>query len=517
MSSAGAPLPTMPEPGTLLDGKYRLVRQLGAGGMGLVFEADHVRLRQPFAVKVLQPQLAQHAEFQARFEREARAAALLRSPHVVRVFDVDVSKEGLTYIVMELLEGRDLAAEATEGPVSVKDLCDWMIQSCSALQEAHDQGIVHRDLKPANIFLAKVESGDRIAKVVDFGISKVEATSTSVLSVRDGTALGTPAFMPPEQIKGRRVDGRADIWALGVIIYRILGGRWPFNGSGDQQYMNAVLSDPALPFEMVRGDLPYELASVVMKALEKDVESRFQSASELGAALAPFGSGRGPVVALHSLPPQPTPSMTPPRASDIAFPREGVVPAGPDDETHVERTETMETITSRTPAQDPRRTAPLVSAPSPAAVFIPPTPVNTGESLPPAPNAHTPAAPSAPPSQPNESRSAAFAGVAAGLFAALGFGVYMFATRHHPVDANGLQPTSPPSQESASASASTTAPSASVDPAIASAQPAPTGVASAPSASSSGKRRHRPPSHSGNGAPAPESSAAPVPAVPDHL
>ena len=505
----------MPEPGTLLDGKYRLVRQIGSGGMGLVFEADHVRLRQPFAVKVLQPQLAQHAEFQARFEREARAAALLRSPHVVRVFDVDVSKEGLTYIVMELLEGRDLAAEATETTVSMKDLCDWMIQSCSALQEAHDQGIVHRDLKPANIFLAKIESGDRIAKVVDFGISKVDATSTNVLSVRDGTALGTPAFMSPEQIKGRRVDGRADVWALGVIVYRILGGRWPFNGAGDQAYMNAVLSDPALPFEMVRADLPFELASVIMKALEKDVESRFQSASELGAALAPFGSGRGPVAAMHSLAPSPTPSMTPPRVSDIAFPRDGVVPAGADDPTHLERTETMETITARTPAQDPRRTAPLVSAPSPVAVFVPPTPVHTGGATPPSPNAQTPAPPSLPP----ESKSGAFVGIAAVLFAVLGFGVYMFATRHHPVDANGLAPSAPAQESasaSASASASTSAPSASIDPAIASAQPAPTGVASAPSASG-GKRRHRPPSHAGSGAPAPESSAAPAPSVPDHL
>ncbi len=293
----------MPSAGTVLDGKYRLVRQLGAGGMGIVYEADHIRLRQPFAIKILQPEFAGEREFLMRFEREARAAALLRSPHVVRVFDVDVSPDGLTYMVMELLEGRDLAEEALHAPLAVPQLVDWIIQACAGLQEAHDNGIVHRDLKPANVFLTKIETGERIAKILDFGISKVEATSTSLLTNPAVGALGTPTFMAPEQIRGRRIDGRADLWALGVMLYRLLAERWPFVGKGDQAYMAAVIADPALPFELVRPDLPYELASVIMKALEKDVANRHQSANELAHALAPFGAGCGPLAAGASLPP----------------------------------------------------------------------------------------------------------------------------------------------------------------------------------------------------------------------
>jgi len=201
----------MPSVGTILDGKYRLVRQLGAGGMGIVYEADHIRLRQPFAIKILQPELASEHEFLMRFEREARAAASLRSPHVVRVFDVDASPEGLTYIVMELLEGRDLADESLSTKIPLPQLIDWIVQTCAGLQEAHDNGIVHRDLKPANVFLSKIESGDRIAKVLDFGISKVDATSTSLLTGRAAGALGTPTYMAPEQIRNRSVDGMAKL------------------------------------------------------------------------------------------------------------------------------------------------------------------------------------------------------------------------------------------------------------------------------------------------------------------
>ncbi|MBS2017140.1 MAG: protein kinase [Deltaproteobacteria bacterium] len=517
MSSAEAPLPTMPQPGTLLDGKYRLVRQLGAGGMGLVFEADHVRLRQPFAIKVLQPQLAQHREFCARFEREARAAALLRSPHVVRVFDVDVSSEGLTYLVMELLEGRDLAAEATEGPVPVANLADWLVQACAALQEAHDQGIVHRDLKPANIFLAKMENGERIAKVVDFGISKVEATSTNILSVRDGTALGTPTFMSPEQIRGRRVDGRADLWALGVIMYRILGGRWPFNGKTEQEYMGAVLSDPAIPFEMVRPELPFELATVIMKALEKDVGSRFASASEMAAALAPFGSGRGPLVSMTSLPPPAMRAAQPrPLADDATARRAVVVPHG-SQETRSDRAALMDTVVQPTPNSAPAKTVPLgVAQPSPPAVFVPGTPAPSVRQPGPPPSALTPPVSQAAP--PAASRSGLVAALAVVAAASLGFGAYMFLTKKVP--ASGTVPSVASELPSATSAPSSTggAPMPSIDPAIAAAQPAPTGItetAPSASASASAKRRNRVPPKPG--VPEPPEPQPTAPAVPDHL
>ncbi len=292
----------MPNPGAVLGGKYRLVRKLGAGGMGVVYEADHIRLRQPFAVKILQPELAQEREFLLRFEREARAAALLRSPHIVRVFDVDVSAEGLTYMVMELLDGRDLAEESLAAPIPVTQLVDWLVQICSALGEAHDNGIIHRDLKPANIFITGIESGERIAKVLDFGISKLEASSR--ITCRASGALGTPTYMAPEQIRGRHVDSRTDIWALGVMLYRLLARQWPFGGKGqsDSAYLAAVLSDPAVPIEHVRPDLPAALSAAIMKALEKDPACRHASAAEMASALLPFGSGRGPLQSRVSLP-----------------------------------------------------------------------------------------------------------------------------------------------------------------------------------------------------------------------
>ena len=487
----------MPAPGTVLDGKYRLVRRLGEGGMGIVFEADHIRLRQPFAIKVLQPEFAKEREFLMRFEREARAAALLRGPHIVRVFDVDVSPEGLTYMVMELLEGRDLAVEATETVVPVSQLVDWIIQTCSGLQEAHDNGIVHRDLKPANIFLSKIESGERIAKVLDFGISKLEATSTSHLTNRQQGALGTPTFMAPEQIRNRRVDGRSDLWALGVILYRLLGSRWPFSGKGDQGYMAAVLSDPAIPFEMIRPDLPYELATVIMRALEKQATDRYATADEMATALMPFGSGRAPIPSRTSLPgpavagatPRATPRQVtePMRRVPATAGAAVVMPQG--GATRVDRAGVADTVVDASP---PRELDPHVhSAVSPpATAFVP----------------ETAAAPR------GRGRAAALGAclVAAGV----GFGAYMVATA-------GRAPREDLPRASVAASAAEP-PNVAIDlpPTSLDARPAPTGVPPEPSASAPAARKKstRP---VGSAAASATSSAPPTPPpeplVPDHL
>lgn len=285
----------LPKAGTILDGRYELLRELGAGGMGVVFEANHQRLQRRVAIKILKPEFAATREFQIRFEREARAAALIQSPHAVRVFDVATSSDGLTYMVMELLSGNDLGAEALAGPIALSDLADWIVQACSALQEAHDAKIIHRDIKPANIFIADTEEG-RVAKLLDFGISKFDDQLTAALSKQVSGTLGTPTFMSPEQIRGRKVDSRTDIWALGVVLYRILGNRWPFAGKNDAAYMASVLADPPTPFEEVRPDLPLELAAIVMKAIEKSPDDRYASADELAGALEPFGSARGPSI-----------------------------------------------------------------------------------------------------------------------------------------------------------------------------------------------------------------------------
>ena len=496
----------MPSVGTLLDGKYRLVRQLGAGGMGIVYEADHIRLRQPFAIKILQPEFASEREFLMRFEREARAAASLRSPHVVRVFDVDASPEGLSYMVMELLEGRDLADEALEAKIPLPQLIDWIIQTCAGLQEAHDNGIVHRDLKPANVFLAKVDSGERIAKVLDFGISKVDATSTSLLTGRAAGALGTPTYMAPEQIRNRAVDGRADLWALGVMVYRLLGCRWPFNGKGDQAYMTSVIADPALPFEMVRPDLPYELASVIMKALEKDLASRHQSANDLAAALAPFGTGRG-AMAIGSNLGAARPSTPMARSGSVA------PPAGPmaiimlaPGATQPERSAVMDTVAdvAREGRRPPAVTdyAPPHVVPPPYAVASPPATVFD-------------------PSITRARRGGAGMVIGACVAAAVGFVAYMMVTGRTPSSAPAAQrraPSSsdvpqdlpPPALELPSGSAA------------AEARPAATGVPQEPSASVQHRRRSpRPPpsapssSVTGSAVARPPASAAD--GMPDHL
>ena len=278
----------------MLGGRYEIRRALGAGGMGAVYEAMHLRLGRPSAIKVLLPDLASSPEFQVRFEREARAAAALKSPHVVRVYDVDTTPDGLTFIVMELLEGNDLGQEVDLRDVPYPELVDWIVQACAGLAEAHARGIIHRDLKPANIFLARGPDGARVAKLLDFGISKNAQERTAITRPMDGV-LGTPSFMAPEQIRGRPADARADIWAMGVIAYWLLSRTWPFHGSSDQAYLAAALVDPPVPLSARRPDLPPRLCDVVMRALAKSPDDRWPTAAALGAALSPFGAGHGPV------------------------------------------------------------------------------------------------------------------------------------------------------------------------------------------------------------------------------
>lgn len=282
--------------GELLAGRYEIKRTLGVGGMGAVYEAMHVRLHRPAAIKVLLPELAGTAEFQARFEQEARAAAALKSPHVVRVYDVDTSPEGLSFIVMELLDGNDLGQEADRRDIPVSELVDWIAQACAGLQEAHDRGIVHRDLKPVNIFLAKTSEGPRIAKLLDFGISRITHARTQITRPNDGV-LGTPKFMAPEQVRGHTVDHRADIWAMGVVLYHLLTRAWPFDGPNDHAYLAAVISDPPVPLLTRRADLPPGLAAAVMHALQRRPDDRMQSARALAEAIAPYGGGSAPLAA----------------------------------------------------------------------------------------------------------------------------------------------------------------------------------------------------------------------------
>jgi serine/threonine protein kinase len=279
--------PTTLPPGALIAGKYRVVAKLGDGGMGVVYEAVHQRLRQRVAIKMLLPSLTVHQELVERFEREARAAATIESPNVAKVIDVDFTLEGTPYMVLEFLQGHDLSAELEEKvQLSIAEAVGHVMTACVPIAQAHVMGIVHRDLKPSNLFLAQ-KGDEQILKVLDFGIAKVLSEGNAKIT-SSMFGLGTPHYMSPEQIRrSSNVDARSDIWSLGVILYELLTGTvpWPDEPSAA---IAAIVADPILPPRELRPEIPEGLEDVIMKALEKDREKRYATARELAAALAPF-------------------------------------------------------------------------------------------------------------------------------------------------------------------------------------------------------------------------------------
>lgn len=277
-------LTTTLRPGATIAGKYAITRTLGQGGMGIVLEAEHVRLGQRVAIKTLLPSARGSEGLCARFEREARAAATLRGRHVARVTDVDTLPDGTPYMVMELLRGHDLAAELAErGPLPVSEACGYVLDACEAMEEAHAAGIVHRDLKPSNLFLA--EDGEtRCLKVLDFGVSKVE-TDKSELTATVG-AIGTPMYMSPEQLRSSKtVDARTDVWALTSILYELLTGRAPFVADSVASLGAAIVTEEPAPLAELRAGLPRALQSIVSRGLQKDPALRIASVRELAVAL----------------------------------------------------------------------------------------------------------------------------------------------------------------------------------------------------------------------------------------
>jgi len=284
-TSAETPLP---RPDSVIRGKYRLLRLIGEGGMGVVFQAEHLRLKQRMAIKVLQPTRSGQRDA-ARFMREARAASQLGSHHVARVLDVDELETGLPYMVMEYLDGCDLEHElGNRGRLLVSEAVDYVIQACAAVAEAHSKGIVHRDLKPSNLFLCD-EGDERIVKVLDFGISKMADEASVTVTA---TSLGTPLYMSPEQIRdAKEVDHRTDIWSLGVILFELLAGKPPFEGRGGATAVSvAIAMDPPPWLRTLRTDVPVGLEQAVMKMLEKNRDARYQSVKEAAEALRPFAS-----------------------------------------------------------------------------------------------------------------------------------------------------------------------------------------------------------------------------------
>jgi serine/threonine protein kinase len=290
-------IPVVQRPVSSLSGKqidhYHIVSLLGRGGMGEVYRARDDRLDREVAIKILPAAYSSDADRLRRFDQEARAAGRLNHPNVLTVYDVGVY-EGSPYIVHELLEGHELRTELDQGTVPQRRALQYAQQIANGLAAAHAKNIVHRDLKPENIFI----TNDGRVKILDFGLAKLKApvaprapeSVTHGFTTEPGIVMGTVGYMAPEQIRGQETDGRADVFALGVILYEMLGGRAPFSGDSSVEIMNAILKNDPPELTAANGNIPPVLASIVQRCLEKKPEQRFQSASDLAFALQTLSS-----------------------------------------------------------------------------------------------------------------------------------------------------------------------------------------------------------------------------------
>ncbi len=280
----------------ILDQRYQVQRKLGEGGMSFVYEAKDISSGEMVAVKIMTPKLAQDKTAAERLRREAGLAMRLDHPNICRILRLGETEDGLIYLVMPLLKGELLSdKEVREGPISVEVGVPIMKEVCDALDFAHKQQIVHRDLKPENIFICPAEGGGITAVVTDFGLAKERRAEPGMAKLTaTGIILGTPEFMSPEQIRGKTLDGRSDIYALGLVAFEMFTGKLPFEGKTAQDMMIARLRGQPLPLRKARADLEFtpQFEKALMRAIESDPAARYQTAAEFGAALVEAaGSG----------------------------------------------------------------------------------------------------------------------------------------------------------------------------------------------------------------------------------
>ncbi len=276
------PLPVIPA-GAVIAGKYKVVDEIGRGGMGIVFKAEDIRLKRTVALKFLPPELTHIPEVKDRFMREAQAAAALDHPNICTVYEFDQSGEN-AFISMAYIEGRSLRKRIDSGPLELEEALRIAAQVAEGLQEAHKRGIVHRDIKSANIMVT--EKGQ--AKVMDFGLARMTGAT---LVTREGTTMGTVTYMSPEQARGETVDQRTDIWSLGVVLYEMLTGELPFKGEHEQAIIHSILKEKPRSITELKADIPPSIEQVVFLALEKDRDKRYQRIEDLLDDLKSISAG----------------------------------------------------------------------------------------------------------------------------------------------------------------------------------------------------------------------------------
>jgi serine/threonine-protein kinase len=306
-------VPTLIAPGAIIDGKYRVVRRIGEGGMGTVYEGENVRIERRVAIKVLHDHVASSPEFAERFEREARASARVGSEHVCDVLDLGDLPNGERYLVMEFLEGESLEERLERGTMTAAELAPIAFQLLEGLGTMHHASVIHRDLKPANIFLARVpRKGTDVVKILDFGVAKIVPRADQPNAMTStGMMMGTPLYMSPEQARGARdVDGRTDLYAASVIFYRALTGDVPHIGANLHELLFKIVLEDPRPIRELVPSVDEVFAGIVTKGLARDADQRFLSARDYQEAIMAWGRAQGDPNLVFSLTlPERTPSL----------------------------------------------------------------------------------------------------------------------------------------------------------------------------------------------------------------
>jgi serine/threonine-protein kinase len=317
------------EPGTIIEGKYRIDRMLGKGAMGAVYEGENERIHRRVAIKILHTEVSDQADVVQRFEREAQAAGRIGSAHIVEVLDLGSLASGERFMVMEYLDGENLGARIKKRErMSPQEFTPILHALLEGLASAHEARIIHRDLKPDNIYLVNAKNQPDFVKILDFGVSKFTAIENDLSKTSTGMIVGTPYYMSPEQIRAEKLDARSDIYSVGVIVYYAVTGRLPFKATKFTELAIKITSIPAAPAESIV-QLDPQFAAIIAKAMHRDRDMRFQSSREFQTAVEQWMATNSVAHAyqrMNSLPPTSMPPGLLADASRASQPASGSWP-----------------------------------------------------------------------------------------------------------------------------------------------------------------------------------------------